>query len=129
MHEVEIWIDVVIRGGGCNETACTLFGNHTIPMRPATGEQLSFHPAKGSDIAYTLITPIGPAKSSSVSVSVEEVRHYAVRSGSQVVFKTALRCEELAVASEEDARLVCTLMKPLKFEVDPYGVNLLERKA
>jgi hypothetical protein len=129
MHEVEIWIDVVIRGGGRNETACTLFGNHTIPMRPAVGEQLCFFQAKGSYLEYTLISPIGPAESSSVSVSIEEIRHYAVRSNSNVVFKTSLRCGEIAVASEEDARIVCSLMKPLKFELDPYGVNILEGKG
>ncbi len=129
MHEVEIWIDVAIRGGGRNETVCTLFGNHTIPMRPALGEQLSFFQAKGSCLEYTLITPIGPAKSSSVSVTVEEIRHYAVRSGSEVVFKTSLRCGEVAVKSEEDARIVRDLVKPLKFEIDPYGINLLEGTA
>ncbi len=126
MYEVEIWIDVVCRGGGRNEAICTLFANHRLPTQPLMEETLSFHQAKGSNLEFKLISPIGPARHASVTVIVHEVSHYAVKSKNEMLFKTSLRCSEIPVASEQDARVVCEFMTgQLGFEIDPYGVNKL----
>lgn len=126
MHKVEIWIDIVCQGDGQCETLCTLFADHKVPMSPRIGETLRFHQAKGSNLEYTAISPIGPVRQSSVSVTITDVRHYAVSDGGNVHFKTALNCSEIPVASEEDARTVRKFMtEQLGFEIDPYGINKL----
>jgi len=126
MYEVEVWIDVVCRGGNRSETVCTLFANHRMPIRPLMEETLSFHQAKGSNLEFKLVSPVGPARQTSVRVTIDEVSHYAVKSDGEVLFKTSLRCSEIPVVSEQDARVVCEFMTgQVGFEIDPYGVNKL----
>ena len=126
MYRVEVWIDVVCREGNRSEPVCTLFTDTEMPMRPLAGESLSFYQAKGSALEFELVSAIGVSRQSSVAVTVEDVRHYAVKSDDGVVFKTAVHCTEIPVASKNDARTVCTFMTTqLGFAVDPYGVNEL----
>lgn len=126
MYEVEIWIDVECHGTEGNETLCTLFADHRMPMRPQVGESLSFHQAKGSALEFNVIFPIGSVRSTTVSVEIEEVRHYAVNSDGSVVFKTAIRCGPIALLTKKDAQVVCKLMtEQLGFGVDPYAINKL----
>jgi hypothetical protein len=126
MYQVEIWIDVVCRGDDRNETLCTLFADHKLPVRPLIGETMGFYQSKGSNLEYMLISPIGPVRQSSVRVAVDDVSHYAVNEEGEISFKTALKCSEIPVNSEEDARMICKFMtEQLGFEVDPYGVNKL----
>jgi len=96
-------------------------------MRTNIGETLSFHPMKGTKLEYTTILPASPVRQSNVSVSIEEVRHYAVNNEGTMVFKTALNCSEVPVASKEDAQEVSNFMiNQCGFEIDSYGVNNLE---
>jgi len=89
-------------------------------------ETLSFHQAKGSNLEFKLVSPVGPARQTSVRVTIDEVSHYAVKSDGEVLFKTSLRCSEIPVVSEQDARVVCEFMTgQVGFEIDPYGVNKL----
>jgi len=127
MYEVEIWIDVACRTGDRYETMCTLFANLDIPMRPMIGETLSFYPSKGSSLGFNLVSSIGIARQSSVNVTVDDVGHYAVKNENGILFKTSIRCSEILVASEEDARTVCELLiSQIGFSFDPYATNKIE---
>ena len=82
---------------------------------------------KGTNLDYTIILPASPVRQSSVSVSIEDVRHYAVNEKNNMVFKTAINCNEILVPSKEDAQVVSNFMvNQCGFEIDPYGVNNIE---
>jgi hypothetical protein len=126
MYSVEIWINVVLSDGKQSSTVCTLFTDTEMPMRPIVGESLSFYQAKGSALEFHMVSSIGILRNSSVETNVEDVRHYAVKGDNGIVYRTALHCSEIPVASIDDARTVCAFMtSQLGFEVDPYGVNKL----
>lgn len=130
MFNVEIWIDVMHVSDGASDIACTLFAAHQLPMRPLAGESLSYFQTKGSNHMFQLCTPIGPTRNHSIRVTVEDVSHYAVQTGTGVEYKTSLRCEAIQVPSIEDARSVCAFMtEQLGFEFDPYGPNRLVDEA
>jgi hypothetical protein len=126
MHRVEIWIDVVCREEGRSDTLCTLFSNIEIPVRPCVGETLSFHPMARDAVEFELATSTGVSRQSSVMVVVDDVRHNIVSGSDGIQFSTTLRCTEISVASEGDAREVVAFMATqMGFELDPYGTNKL----
>jgi hypothetical protein len=126
-HEVEIWVDLVCRGGDRCEPACTLFGRHLFPMRPQVDERISFHQEKGASYRFRLLTPLGTfSPEHSVSVNVDEIRHYAVPNGGDIRYITSLRLSPIDVEAEDDARHVRDfLTSQFGFEVDRYGVDIL----
>lgn len=126
MCEFEIWIDVICRGADCSGPICTLFATHEMPIRPNINETLSYYQEKGSHKEFVLIGPHGSTKERSVRVNVEDISHYAVKSDGKVIYKTSIRCSELVVASEHDARIVSEFMiEQCGFFIDPYGINRL----
>lgn len=126
MFEVEIWIDVVEKGDGVLDTVCVLFAAHTMPVRPLTGESLSYFQGKGSEHEFELWTPIGPMRSNSVRVGVDEVSHYANKTEEGIVYRMSVRCEAIEVPSLGDAKAVCAfLTEQAGFELDPYAINRL----
>lgn len=125
MNEFEIWIDLVCGG----ETLCTLFGELVMPMRPIVGERISFHQDKSSSYSFKVeSSPLGFSRENIISVEVEEISHYGVRSKkSAPIFKTAVRCGELVVGSIEDAKQIRKfLSSQFGLEVDPYGITRID---
>jgi hypothetical protein len=128
MFEVEIWIDVGCRTGSQYGAMCTLFADQRVPMRPMIGETLSFHPSHGTSLEFN--SPIGPSRQRLVTVTIDEVSHYAVRNDGEVSYKTTLRCSEILVLSEQDARTVCEFMtKQMGFDIAPYATNKLQEPS
>jgi hypothetical protein len=124
--EAEVWIDVVCRGDGRNETMCTLFARHVFPTRPLIDESLSFLQEKGSNLEFTLVSAVGLTRSSAVHVTVDEVSHYPVKDDKGLTFNMTIRCSPIYVAAEQDALVVCDFMtRQLGFEIDPYAINKL----
>jgi hypothetical protein len=127
MYEVEIWIDVVRKDKEHMETLCTLFGRQKLPMHPVVGERLSFHQGKTTNHRFSLVHQHDVMPNQHiVGVDVENISHYASPNKGGVLWNTSIRCEEILVASAEDAKSVCEVMKILGFEIAPYGVNKLE---
>ena len=125
--EVEIWFDVVCKTESRYEIMFTLFADHEMSIRPNINETLNFHQIKGSSFEFKQSSPIGPARQSIVSVTVEEVSHYLINEEGNIRYKTAIRCSEFPVISEDDAQIVCNIMTTqCGFEVDPYGINKLK---
>lgn len=83
---------------------------------------------KGSALEFQVEWPdVGWRRDGAVSVEVDEISHYAVRSKQGVEFTSVVRAAPLNVRAADDARAVCDILtKQLGFEVDPYGVNTLE---
>ncbi|GAB1597188.1 hypothetical protein [Lysobacter claricitrinus] len=130
MFEVEIWIDVTEKSDGVLKHVCTLFGRHSLPIRPMSGESFSYFAEKGAVYAFNLCSPIGPVPSNCIRVGIDEVSHYAVKTESGLRYMTSVRCEEIAVPSLDDAKRACTFMiEQADFEIDPYGLNRLTDEA
>jgi hypothetical protein len=107
-----------------------VFAAHQLPMRPISGESLSYFQAKGSGYEFELWTPIGAIRSHSVRVGIDEISHYATQTETGVTYKTSVRCEAIEVPSLEDAKAICAFMtEQLGFEFDPYGINRLAGEA
>jgi len=124
MSSFEFWLDINCSG----EPACTIFGELEMPVRPQIGERLSFHQEKGSSLDFQVEWPgVGYRRENSVSVEVDEISHYAVKSKGALGFKSVLRAAALNVRTLEDARVVRDILTvQLGLEVDPYGINVLE---
>ncbi len=122
MSTFEFWLDITFSG----QTACTIFGELEMPVRPLVGEMISFHQAKGSEGEFQVeLQGVGWRRETMVSVEVEEIRHYGVPSKGTVAFRSAIRAVALNVRTIEDARAVRNLLKQVGLEVDPYGPNAL----
>ena len=133
MHSVEIWIDVCFLEDGKVAAACTLFGRHEMPIRPLTGESISYlqYAARGVEPHwFTLHTNLGPDRTHLVRLDVEDISHYASSQESGHTFNTSVRLREITVVSLEDAKALCAfLCSQHNFEVDPYGLNRLNEIA
>ena len=127
MIECEIWIDIECKTDEAqSEVVCTVFARHSFPTRPLTGENLSFHPAKGSNHSFNVEMSWGPMSANHASVEVQEVSHYRGPLIDTEAFKTSLRCSSIVVPSINDAKsLTAYLSSEHGFEIDPYGVNKL----
>jgi hypothetical protein len=103
MSAFEFWLDINCSG----QSACTVFGEIEMPVRPQVGERISFHQEKGSSYEFQIEWPeVGWSRANSVSVEIEEISHYGVKSKSGVQFKSAIRAVALNVRTIEDARTV-----------------------
>ena len=124
MSKFEFWLDIRCAG----EPACTIFGEIEMPVRPQIGERISFHQEKGSSLDFQVEwTGIGWRRDNSISVEVDDISHYGVKSKGGLVFKSAIRAVALNLRTFEDARVVRDILtKQLGLEVDPYGINTLE---
>ena len=130
MFEFEIWIDVFEKGDGVSEPVCTLFAAHELPMRPLSGESLSYYGAKDARYQFHVCTTVGPVRSHSVRAEIDEVSHYAVNTEHGVVYKSVIRCVPIEVPLLEDAKALCAFMtEQADFELDPYGINRLGGEA
>ncbi len=124
MSVFEFWLDINCAG----QSACTVFGEIEMPVRPQIGERISFHQEKGSSYEFQVEWPgVGWRREHSVSVEIEDISHYGVKSKGGVQFKSAIRGVALNVRAVEDARTVRDfLTKQIGLEVDPYAINTLE---
>jgi hypothetical protein len=124
MSTFEFWLEVRVSG----QPACTIFGRIEMAVRPLVGERISFMQDKGSALEFQVEWPdVGWRRDSTVSVEVDEISHYAVRSKQGIEFTALVRAAPLNVRAADDARAVRDILtKQLGFEVDPYGVNTLE---
>ena len=104
-----------------------MFGELELPVRPQIGERISFHQEKGSSYEFQVEWPgVGYRRENLISVEIEDISHYGVRSKSGVMFKSVIRAVALRVQSIEDARIARDfLSKQIGLEVDPYGINTL----
>ena len=123
MSRFEFWLDIRCDG----ESACTVFGEIDLPVRPQLGERISFHQAKGCSYEFQrVLEGVGPVRENIVSVEVDEISHYGASSEHGATFKCAIRARELNVATMEDARIVRNfLVTQSGMEVDPYAVDKL----
>jgi len=124
MSAFEFWLDINCAG----QSACTVFGEIEMQVRPQIGERISFHQEKGSSYEFQVEWPgVGWTRENSVSVEIEDISHYGVKANGGVQFKTAIRGIALNVRTIEDARTVRDfLTKQIGLEVDPYATNTLE---
>ena len=123
MSTFEFWLDVRVSG----QPACTIFGRIEMAVRPLVGERISFMQNKGSALEFQVEWPsVGWRRDSAVTVEVDEISHYAVKSKQGVEFTSVVRAVPLNVRAVDDARAVRDILtKQLGLEIDPYGVNTL----
>lgn len=132
MHEVELWVDVVLRVDSTFETLCTIFGRVHLPMRPVVGECLSFTQDRSSELEFgRVLEGIDVvARENSVSMEIEEISHYALpREDRRSEFQTQVRCAQIPVPSVEDARIILAILKSHGMEVDPYAIDRISDGA
>jgi hypothetical protein len=124
MSAFEFWLPIRCAG----EPACTMFGVVEMPVRPQSGERISFMQEKGSTYEFLVEqSGLGYSRERAVSVEVEEVSHYAVRTKSGVQFKSVIQAAPFNVKSMEDARNVREfLSRQAGLSIDPYGINTLD---
>ncbi|HET6829000.1 MAG TPA: hypothetical protein VFH35_09990, partial [Ramlibacter sp.] len=88
MSAFEFWLPIRCAG----EPVCTMFGVLEMPVRPHVGERVSFMQEKGSTYEFLVEQHgLGYSRERSVSVEVEEISHYAVRTKSGVQFTPVLQ--------------------------------------
>ena len=124
MSKFEFWLDINCVDG----PVCTLFGEIDLPVRPQTGEQISFHQGKGGAYEFQVMeTNVDFRSVNIVSVEVDEISHYGFPTENGVSFKSVLRARELRVATIGDARVVRDFLTTQSgLSVDPYGINRLD---
>ncbi len=128
MHEYDVWLNIECKLDGTLQVVCTLFTKMAFPIRPLVGDPLTFWSARGSDVEFSIVSSLGVQAVHYASTAVDSIAHQVNPNEGQSTVTTYVSCIPVQVATTSDARRASDFLATQhRFEIDPYGINLLAR--